>query len=112
MESIDMYAAYLEELGAKHLFRNDKGFVIYSFVDNNCYIEDIFILPQYRGKQEFNSLADSIIKIANQKECKKLLGSVIPSISASTRNVKIMLDYGFKIVSSANNFIVFEKEVK
>lgn len=111
MESIDMYASYLEELGAKHLVRNDKGFAVYSFINGNCYIEEIYILPEYRGKQEFNALADKVIEIAKQKECKKILGSVIPSIDNSTRNVSIMLAYGFKISSATNNFIAFEKDL-
>lgn len=111
METVDMYSEYLKELGAKFLFKNDKGFVIYSFTEDNLYVEEIYILPEYRGKKEFSKIADSIIAIAKQKECKKLLGSVVPSINNSSRNVSIMLAYGFKIISASNNFIVFEKEV-
>lgn len=111
MESIDMYAAYLEELGAKHLYRNDKGFVIYSFIDGNCYLEEIYILPEFRGKKEFANLSDSIMTIAKQKGCKKLLGSVVPTINNSTRSLGMLLSYGAKLVSASNNFIVFEKEV-
>jgi hypothetical protein len=111
MESIDMYAAYLEELGAKHLYRNDKGFVIYSFTDDSIYLEEIFILPEFRGKKEFAILANKINDIAKEKGFKKILGSVIPSINNSTRSVAMMLSYGAKLVSSSNNFIIFEKEV-
>lgn len=111
MESIDMYAAYLEELGAKHLFRNDKGFVLYSFINDDCYLEEIYILPEFRGKKEFSILADSVMKIAKEKGCKKLLGSVVPTINNSTRSIGMMLAYGATLVSSSNNFIVFSKEV-
>jgi hypothetical protein len=111
METVDLYAAYLEELGAKKLYRNDKGFVIYSFVDENIYLEEIYILPEHRGKKEFAILSDSMNEIAKQHGCKKMLGSVIPSINNSTRSLGMMLAYGAKLVSATNNFIVFEKEV-
>jgi hypothetical protein len=112
MQSIDMYAAYLEELGAKHLYRNDKGFALYSFIEGNCYIEEIFILPEHRGAKEFAVLCDGITSIAKEKGCKKLLGSVVPTINNSTRSVKMLLSYGAKLESSSNNFIVFSKEIK
>jgi hypothetical protein len=112
MESIDMYAAYLEELGAKHLYRNDKGFALYSFVEENCYIEEIYILPKYRGAKEFAVICDNITSIAREKGCKKLLGSVVPTINNSTRSLGMLLSYGAKLVSASNNFIVFSKEIK
>jgi hypothetical protein len=111
MESIDLYAAYLEELGAKHLFRNEKGFVLYSFAQDYCYLEEIFILPEFRGKKEFAVLSDSVAKIAKEKGCKRLLGSVIPTINNSTRSVSMMISYGAKLISSTNNYILFEKEI-
>lgn len=111
MESIDLYAAYLEELGVKKLYRNDKGFALYSFAENYLYIEEIFILPEYRGKKEFSILCDSLTEIAKQKGCKRLLGSVVPTINNSTRSLGMLLSYGAKLVSATNNFIVFEKEI-
>jgi GNAT superfamily N-acetyltransferase len=111
MESIDLYATYLEELGAKSLIKNDKGFAIYSFAEDYLYIEEIYILPQYRGKKEFAELSNSLMEIAKQKGCKRLLGSVVPSINNSTRSLAMMISYGAKLVSSSNNFIVFEKEI-
>jgi hypothetical protein len=112
MESIDMYASYLEELGAKHLYRNEKGFVIYSFIDKSCYLEEIYILPEYRGKKEFAELSDAVTLIAKEKGCNKLLGSVIPTINNSTRSVGMLLSYGAKLESASNNFILFSKDIK
>jgi hypothetical protein len=111
MESVDMYAAYLEELGGKHLFRNDKGFIIYSFVENNCYVEEVYILPEHRGQKDFLLLYNGVVEIAKQKGCKKLLGSVVPSANGSTKSLNMLISYGAKLVSSSNNFILLEKEV-
>lgn len=111
MESVDMYSEYLKELGAKFLFRNDKGFVLYSFAQDYVYLEEIYILPEFRGKKEFATLSDSVMEIGKQKGCKRMLGSVIPSINNSTRSLSMMISYGAKLISSTNNYILFEKEI-
>ncbi len=93
------------------MFRNDKGFVIYSITPEYLYLEEIYILPEFRGKKEFAELSDSVTEIAKQNGCKKILGSVVPSINNSTRSLGMLLSYGAKLIGASNNFIVFEKEI-
>lgn len=106
-----LFAQYIQEGKGKSTLESDKGFVIYSFIDDGCYIEEIFILKEYRKTGEASKLTDQIVEIARQKGCKKLLGSVIPSTPVATNSLRAMIAYGFHVTGSINNFIYLEKEL-
>ena len=107
----EMYADYLKDLGAKTMYTTDKGFAIYSIFDDKCYLEDIYVKPDFRGTSVATELADKICTIGREKGCKILLGSVIPSTKVATVNMKIFLHYGMKITEASQNFILLSKEL-
>lgn len=106
-----LLAQYIQEGKGKSTLESDKGFAIYSFVNDGCYIEEIFILKEYRKTGEASRLTDQIVEIARQKGCKKLLGSIIPSTSVATNSIRAMIAYGFKVTGSISNFIYLEKDL-
>lgn len=109
---MSLYGKYLKERSNKEILENETGFATYSFPDNTTvYIEDIYTNPESRISGEASRLADEIIKIAKQKGCTKLIGSVVPSTKGSTDSLKVLLAYGMKLDSSTNNFILFSKEL-
>lgn len=100
-----LYASYILEREGKNILETDKGFATYSFIKDGCYIEEIYILPQYRKTGEASTLTDQIAEIARQNGHKKLFGSVCPSAAGSTNSLRALIAYGFKLDSSTNNFI-------
>ncbi len=106
-----MYADYIKELYNRETIESDHGFITYSFEKDAVYIQDIYIKPEMRKSDEASGLADMVANIARSRDIKTLLGSVIPSYNNSTVSMKILLAYGFKIDSSANNFILLKKEL-
>jgi len=101
----------VKEIAGKHVVETDKGFATFSFTNDSCYIEDIYVLPQYRKEHVASQLADEITLFAKAKGFNKLLGSVIPTANGSTNSLKILLAYGFKLNSSTANFILMEKAI-
>lgn len=110
---MSLYSNYIFEKTDKTIIETEKGFITYSFTDGKtCYIQDIYILPDFRKSNEATKLADRVTEIAKKYGCTKLIGSVIPSAKNSTDSVKVLLAYGMSLDSSTNDFILFSKEIK
>ena len=109
---MSLYQDYIRELTYGDVLETDFGFATFVFTDDStCYIKEIYIIPDNRRKGSAAELADKIVAAAKEKGCTRLLGSVVPSAKGSTRSLKVLLAYGFKLISSANDYILFEKEV-
>ncbi len=107
----EMYADYLEEFGAKHMFHNDKGFIIYSVNGTDCYMEEIYVKPEHRDCKVAKELQAEVTKIVKQQGCTRLLGSVIVSTPNSSTSLGMLFKDGFKLVSATTNFILISKEI-
>lgn len=106
-----MFADYIKERENKDCIYTDKGFATYSFQDGSCYIENIYIKPEFRKTGEASLLADKISQIALENGYDVLTGSVSPLAKGSTESLKALLAYGFGLVSSTNNFIILSKKI-
>lgn len=106
-----MYKAYLEEREGKSLIYTDKGYATYLIVDNEIYLEDIYVKPEFRQTREAWKMADQIAEIGKESGCKYMSGSVVPSAPGATRNMKMMISYGFDLAFAKDNFIGFIKEI-
>lgn len=106
-----MFADYIKERENKECLYSAKGFATFLFEKETCYIENIYVKPEFRKEGEASRLADEIADIAAKKGCKLLMGSVSPLANGSTDSLKVLLAYGFKLVSSTNNFIILSKEI-
>jgi ribosomal protein S18 acetylase RimI-like enzyme len=109
---MEMYKAYLEELhDGKSIVSTDYGFASYWIREKECYIEDIYTKPEYRKAEYASKLADLIAQIAIEQKCKYLTGSVIPTANNSTKSLKVLLGYGFKLCLAEENLIWFKKDL-
>lgn len=106
-----MFADYIKERGGKDCIYSDKGFATYSFNESSCYIEEIYVTPEFRKSGEASHLTDEIAKEAQERGYNILTGSICPTANGSTESLKALLAYGFKLVSSTNNFIILSKEI-
>ncbi len=66
-----MYFQYIKELKGFDSIKTDKGFITYGFmpVDGQpgCYIEELFVLPEFRETKEASKMADQVAEIAKKK---------------------------------------------
>ncbi len=108
-----LYAQYLEERTKDKILECPFGFATYRYLDENktVYIMDIFVSPEKRKEHWATTLANAIVKEAKEKGATKLLGSVVPSMRNSTVSMKVLLAYGMTLDSSANDYIIFRKEI-
>jgi GNAT superfamily N-acetyltransferase len=106
------YALYIMEREGKHILEDEKGFATYLFTASHCYIEDIYVRPEYRKSNVASSYADQISQIARKKGYTKLLGSVCPQAFGAAASTRVLLAYGFELLSSEKNIIYFEKSLE
>lgn len=108
-----MYAQYISERTDDLILETDLGFATYRYLDagETVYIVDIYIIPEVREKGAASRIADAVVLEAKNRGANKLLGSVVPSMKNSTVSLKVLLGYGMSLQSSANDFILFKKDI-
>jgi predicted GNAT family acetyltransferase len=106
-----LYGQYISEREDKHIVESSRGFLTYSFTNNAVYIQDLYVKPEFRKTGEAAKMADKVARLAIDKGYIKMIGSVVPSTKGSTSSMKVLLAYGFELDSSADNFIVFKKDL-
>lgn len=110
-----LFAEYLKEREGVDLIHNEKGFAIYSILNNECYIRDIYVLPEYRKSHVATELANQIQDIAKAKGCKVLTGSVSPQANNSHSSIKVLLAYGMTqhgAIKHSTELFTFHKDIK
>lgn len=112
-ETMSLYAKYLTERTSDRILETEHGFATYRMLPDQkaVYIVDLYVDSDFRKSGVASQMADQIVEIAKKEEFTKLLGSVIPSNKNSTDSLSVLLAYGMKLQSSANDFILFEREI-
>jgi ribosomal protein S18 acetylase RimI-like enzyme len=109
---MSLYASYLKErIPEVEIIEEDFGFITYQLDSHECYIKDIYVVPEQRKNHKASSLADRVTAIAKEKGCKILTGTVCPSAKGADASLKILIAYGMSLHSSVNNLIIFKKEI-
>lgn len=112
---MSLYAKYIKELKNFEMIEDENGFIIYGFMSKGdehfCYIEDIYVVPEMRKSHVASKYADKVTEIAREMGIKKLLGSIVPSLEGSHYRQQVLINYGFKLYSSQENFIYYIKEI-
>lgn len=109
---MSLYANYIRERTNDEIIETDTGFATYRFLnEKQVYLVDIFILPEHRKLGDASAISDSICRLAKERGCTELLGSVVPSTKGSTESLKVLLAYGMRLDSAANDLIIFKKDI-
>lgn len=107
-----MYANYISErLGRDIIVYPDMGFATFQIQNEECYLVDIFVEKDFRRQDVGTRLADDVVKIAKQKGCTVLTGSVALNSKNPDASIKSLLFYGLNPVSANDNFIIFKKDI-
>lgn len=106
------FGDYIKERQGKEIIEDDRGFATFQFLDDaRCYIEDIYVRPDFRKRGVAKDMADKVAERAKSVGCKTLWGSVVPTAKGSTDSIKVLLAYGMSLDSSAVNLILFKKDL-
>ncbi len=108
---MSLQSEYTKERTGRETVEWDEAFAIYEISGFECYIVDIYVRPGARKSGVASELAHLISKIARERGCKVLTGSVCPQTRGATDSLKVLLAYGFQLAKSEPNIIWFVKEL-
>lgn len=106
-----MYGDYIRERLGKEYMETAYGFVIYSFLSDAVYIEEVYTRPVVRFEGGASLMADEVCEIARQKGLKYVVGSVFPGAVASTASLKVLLAWKMRLWKIEHDLIYFIKDL-
>lgn len=109
---VSIYSDYIKTLQGKGVIESEKGFATYSAFTDGLYIENIYVVPDYRKTGIASLMADEIAEESKKQGYKYIYGSVCPIHNGATDSLKTLLAYGFSLLSSTSELILLRKEVQ
>lgn len=107
-----LYAKYIREREGKEIIETDDGFATYQIFDNGeCYLQDIYIVPEKRNSGLATEIANKVSEIAKERGCNLLIGSVCVDDKCATRNMKVLLAYDMQVYKTAGTMIFLRKQI-
>lgn len=108
---MSLYGDYILEREGREIVESEHGFASYKIMGSECYIQEIYVVPEMRTTKIASQMADKIAELAKEKGCKYLTGSVCPTMNGATTSLRVLLSYGFKLAKSEENLIWMIKEL-
>lgn len=106
-----LYADYLKERDGLETLSTEQGFAVYKFRGNECYIQDIYVVPKYRSLKVASSLANEIAKIAKKAGYHILTGSIDSRANGAKTSIKGLEAYGMKPYTTIGFMTYYAKEL-
>lgn len=107
-----LYAEYVTERTKDLVLETINGFVLYRYL-NDCqvYIVDVYVKPEFRKAGIASEMVGEIAAEAKAVGCTEMIVTVVPSTHGSTTSLKVVLAYGFQLLSATQDLIIFKKEL-
>lgn len=105
------YAAYLKERTGQQIIETKEGFIAYTIAGQECFIEDLYVLPEFRKKYVGSHLVDSVAAIGKKSDCQYLTCSLAMAAKNKDESLKAFIGYGFKLLRATPEAIYFVKEL-
>lgn len=106
-----LYSEHIKEREGFEIVETDFGFASYKYYDQECYIRDVYIKPEFRRSRQASKLLDTIQTIAKSSGCKFITTTVSSQYPNITGNTKAILKYGFEIAKVIQDVIWFKKDI-
>jgi ribosomal protein S18 acetylase RimI-like enzyme len=105
------YSQYLKEREGLETLETLHGFALYKIQQDECYIQDIYVLPDKRRSGVASQMADAVAERAKSKGCRWLVGSVSPAANNAHTSLMVLIHYGMKLQKADKDIIFFAKEI-
>lgn len=106
-----LYSRYIKEREDYETIETSYGFATYKITGDSCYLRDLYVSQSRRRTKVATQFCDLIKKIARDAKCKTLMTTVAPSANGASESMKAVLHYGFKIVMSGQDYIIFKMDI-
>lgn len=104
-----MYKDYIKERENAELIEFEHGFVVLKILPDSIYLQDMYVMPEFRRKQIGTKMLQQVEQIATAAGKKELLTSCSPPALGSTGSLKAILASGFELLSCEKDMIYLNK---
>lgn len=106
-----LYFKYIQERDQAEIIENDFGFVTFKIVNKECFILNMYVLPEYRRSGNFSCMIKLLGEKALQEGCEFISGNIQMYDSGKNKTLSAALSVGFEIVASDINTICIIKKL-
>lgn len=106
-----MLAEYLKEMDGVETIELADGFIAYRINGDECFISDVFVRKEARGKGIYQELGNTVIALAKKAGCKTVRCEVWTDLMDATLSLRAVLSFGCKVVGARPNRIDLVKEL-
>lgn len=106
-----MYKQYLKEREGLETLETEQGFVTYKLRSSDCYIQDIYVLVDFRHSGVAAQMADKVTEIAKSVGYTIVTGSVDSNANGADISDKVLLAYGMKPYAKEGSVTYYCKEL-
>jgi hypothetical protein len=110
--SKSMWAAYQAERGMATFIERDFGFVSYSIANRECYLQDLYIVPEKRTSWNALSLIKEVQEIAEKSNCTHVSTTVVARAKNATLSLKGCLTLGFELTGVSGDSLILLKRIR
>lgn len=111
---IKMFNDYADERGfGTRIHYTELGFITYHLdrEEKECYIEDLYVIPEARQKKIGSNLADHVCQLAKNHGIDTVIGSVNKLANNKEISRKALLGYGMEKVDEDEEMEWYLKEI-
>ena len=106
-----MALAYLLEREGGDVVTEHYGFMHYSLGDNDIFIRNMYIDPDYRGQKKPKEILEKIESIGREEKKQYVTCQCDINEENPERSIKNILNNGFKVIQLNGSLIQFAKEL-
>ena len=103
------YGLYLEELEGIEIIESNRGFASYKIKDDELWVYDVFVRPDYRGCGIASRYFQELEHIARNNDCRAMVTLTNMNNNGWEKSTQMLKDHGYKIFSTLEDGTLFLK---
>jgi hypothetical protein len=107
-----LYGKYIAEREQKQILEMDSGFISYKIMGPECFMADMYIVPEKRSGWCFRDLMKEIERTALSQGCKVLTANIDLRDQGKDHTLASALRIGFKVISANGDVLLIAKKIR
>lgn len=107
-----LYANYISEREGIEIVENESGFITYKISGTECFLANMYVLPEKRRMGACVSLMKRLIEIAVANRCDVITANIdIACDKNATQTLRASLSLNFKVVAAQHGILLIAREL-
>lgn len=106
-----LYAEYLKERQGIETFFEPDAFVSYRISGLECFLVDMCVAKESRGRGRLRELIDKLEKIAIAEKCECISANIHLTLPGADSALRGALAVGFEVLRAQNDVLLISKEI-